>query len=47
VTPLQDRGTVMFISSKDESSLLAMAKDLMFSDLQSHSISSKQLGEIA
>jgi glutamate racemase len=47
VTPSQDRGTVMFISSKDESSLLAMAKDLMFSDLQSHSISSKQLGEIA
>ena len=43
----QGRGTVIFISSKNESLLLGMAKDLMFSDLQSHSISSKPLGEIA
>ena len=35
----QDHGSVLFISSKDESSLLTMAEDLMFSDLQSHSIS--------
>ena len=39
-------GSVLFISSKDESSLLAMAKDLMFSDLASHSTSSKRLGDI-
>jgi glutamate racemase len=43
----QGRGTVIFISSKNESLLLGMAKDLMFSDLQSHFISSKRLGEIA
>jgi glutamate racemase len=43
----QGRGTVIFISSKNESLLLGMAKDLMFNDLQSHSISSKPLGEIA
>ena len=43
----QDHGSVLFISSKDESSLLTMAEDLMFSDLQSHSISSKRLGDIA
>ena len=43
----QDHGSVLFISSRDESSLLTMAEDLMFSDLQSHSISSKRLGDIA
>jgi len=42
-----ERGAVLFMSSKDESSLLAMAKELMFSDLKSHSISSKRLSEIA
>jgi glutamate racemase len=35
-----------FISSKDEYSLLAMANDLMLSDMSSHRIQTKLLGEI-
>ena len=35
-----------FVSSKDERSLLAMANDLMLSDMSSHRIHGKLLGEI-
>ena len=35
-----------FISSKDEHSLLAMAKELIYSDMQSHHIQAKFLGNI-
>jgi glutamate racemase len=36
-----------FISSKDEDSLVTMANDLMLSDMTSHRIQSKLLGDIA
>ena len=36
-----------FISSKDEDSLVAMANDLILSDMTSHRIQSKLLGDIA
>ena len=40
-------GSVVFISSKDEASLLAMAKDLLSSDLNLHSIHSSSLGDLS
>jgi glutamate racemase len=36
-----------FVSSKDERSLLAMANDLMLSDMSSYRIHGKLLGEIS
>lgn len=39
-------GSVCFISSKDDAALLAMAQDLMRSDLNTHSVSSKLLGHL-
>ncbi len=44
---LPTHGTVKFISSKDERALLAMANDLMLSDLESHEISSALLGNMS
>jgi glutamate racemase len=40
-------GSVSFISSKNETSLLAMAKDLLSSDLNLHSIHSSLLGDVS
>ena len=40
-------GSVLLISSKDEASLLAMAKDLLSSDLNLHSIHSAFLGDVS
>jgi glutamate racemase len=40
-------GTVVFISSKDETTLLSMAKDLMTTDLAGHVVSAQRLGELA
>jgi hypothetical protein len=42
-----DGQELTFISSKDEDSLVAMAHDLMLSDMTSHRIQSKLLGDIA
>jgi len=42
-----DRGAVLFISSKNEISLLEMAKDLMSSDLNLHAIHSSLLGKVS
>ena len=44
--PNNGRGTVRFVSSKDDAALLNMAKDLMRSDLQLHQVSSLPLGII-
>ena len=40
------QGSVIFISSKNETSLLAMAQDLLSSDLSGHIVKSKQLGDM-
>ena len=40
------QGAIVFISSKDEASLLNMAQDLLSSDLSGHIIKSKQLGDV-
>ena len=40
-------GSVLLISSKDETSLLAMAKDLLSSDLNLHAIHSAFLGDVS
>ena len=40
-------GSVLLISSKDEASLLTMAKDLLSSDLNLHSIHSVFLGDVS
>lgn len=42
-----ERGSVLFISSKNEASLLAMSKDLLTSDLNLHAINSASLGEVS
>ncbi|MEI6182356.1 MAG: glutamate racemase [Polynucleobacter sp.] len=42
-----ESGSVLLISSKDEASLLAMAKDLLSSDLNLHSIHSAFLGDVS
>ena len=42
-----EHGSVLLISSKDEASLLAMAKDLLSSDLNLHSIDSAFLGDVS
>ena len=39
-------GSVVFLSSKDEDSLLLMAHDLMSADLTSHSVKARILGEV-
>ena len=39
-------GSVLFISSKDEASLLSLAKDLLSSDLQLHLVNSKLLSHV-
>lgn len=39
-------GSVVFMSSKDEVTLLRMAKELMSSDLSAHAISAKYLGDL-
>ena len=39
-------GSVLFMSSKDEVTLLRMAQELMSSDLSAHAISAKYLGEL-
>lgn len=41
------RGSVLFISSKNEASLLAMSKDLLTSDLNEYAIDSALLGEVS
>lgn len=46
-TPLDVNGSVLFISTQDETRLLAMAKDLLSHDLTSHRINSALLGEIS
>jgi glutamate racemase len=43
-SPTQKMGAVLFVSSKDELSLLSMAKELMSSDLSAHQIFAKRLG---
>jgi len=42
-----ERGSVTFISSKNEASLLVMAKDLLSSDLNLHTTSSALLGDVS
>ena len=42
-----DKQQLTFISSKDEQSLLAMANELMYSDMHSHHIQAKFLGNIS
>ena len=42
----QKHGSVLFISSKDEVSLLSLAKDLLSSDLQLHLVNSKLLSHV-
>ena len=44
VHPEDTCGSVVFISSKDEVTLLRMAQELMSSDLSAHAISAKYLG---
>ena len=39
-------GSVLFMSSKDEVTLLRMAQELMSSDLSAHAISAKYLGDL-
>jgi glutamate racemase len=43
----EERGSVMLISSKNEASLLVMAKDLLSSDLNLHSVHSALLGDVS
>lgn len=45
-SPSSHQGAIMFISSKDASSLLNMAQDLLSSDLSGHIVKSKQLGDV-
>ena len=45
-SPTRKMGTVLFVSSKDELSLLSMAKELMSSDLSAHQIIAKRLGHL-
>ena len=42
----QEFGSVLFVSSKNEASLLSMAQDLMSADLTLHSIDAHFLGEV-
>ena len=42
----QEYGSVVFLSSKDEASLLLMAKDLMSADLTAHAVDAHLLGEV-
>lgn len=42
----QEYGSVLFLSSKDEASLLLMAQDLMSADLTAHTVNARILGEI-
>lgn len=46
VHPEDTCGSVVFISSKDEVTLLRMAQELMSSDLSAHAISAKYLGDL-
>ena len=46
VHPEDTCGSVVFISSKDEVTLLRMAQELMSSDLSTHAISAKYLGDL-
>ena len=39
-------GSILFISSKDEDTLLRMAQELMSSDLSGHTVLAKHLGEL-
>jgi len=41
-----DAGSVCFISSKDETKLLKMAKELMSTDLQAHRLSAAFLSDL-
>jgi len=43
----RERGSILLISSKNEASLLAMAKDLLSSDINSHSIHCAFLGDVS
>jgi glutamate racemase len=43
----RERGSVTFISSKNEATLLAMAKDLLSNDLNGHSIQAAFLGDMS
>jgi glutamate racemase len=42
----KDFGSVLFLSSKDEESLLLMAKNLLSTDLSSHVVAARILGEV-
>lgn len=42
----QEYGSVLFLSSKDEASLLLMAQDLMAADLSVHKVDARILGEL-
>ena len=46
-THSEKRSSVLFISSKNEVSLLAMSKDLLISDLNEYAIDSALLGEVS
>jgi glutamate racemase len=43
----RERGSVTFISSKNETSLLAMAQDLLSSDLNLHATNTASLGDVS
>ena len=43
-TPEHQHGSIIFISSKDEGTLLTMAQDLMSCDLSEHHVSAQYLG---
>ena len=45
-TPQVEHGSIIFISSKDENTLLRMAQDLMSCDLNAHNVSVQYLGEL-
>lgn len=42
----KQQGSIVFISSKNEASLLSMAQDLLSSDLSGHTVKFKQLGDV-
>ena len=42
----QEFGSVLFLSSKDEASLLLMAHDLMSADLNMHLVNARILEEV-
>ncbi|QWD80832.1 glutamate racemase [Polynucleobacter sp. MWH-S4W17] len=46
VIPTVQHGAVLFLSSKNEESLLMMAQDLMSADLTSHAVEARILGEM-